>query len=152
MKTKLVRSQADRMVAGVCGGLAQYLGIEAVWVRLFFVLVAFANGFGLLVYLLMWIVIPEAGRESATPGETIHANAEEIAGKAQELASGMGKAVSNVPNRQAGIILGAALIILGGVFLLDNLHILAWLNFHQLWPLILIAGGVALLVSRARGE
>jgi len=56
------------------------------------------------------------------------------------------------PNRKAGIVVGAALIILGAVFLLDTLHIFAWLDFHQLWPLILIFGGLALLVSRVRGE
>jgi phage shock protein C len=152
MKTRLVRSRTDRMVSGVCGGLAAYLGIEAVWVRLFFVLMALANGFGLLVYLILWIIVPEAGQEDATPGQTIESNVEEMAGKARELAQGMGDAVRGGPNRQAGIIVGAALIVLGVIFLLDTLHIFAWLSFHQLWPLLLIAGGLALLVSRLRGE
>jgi phage shock protein PspC (stress-responsive transcriptional regulator) len=140
------------MVSGVCGGLAAYLGIEAVWVRLFFVLITLANGFGLLVYLILWIIMPEAGREDATTSQTIESNIEEVAGRAEEFARSVGSAVRGGPNRQAGVIVGAGLIVLGVVFLLDTLHIFAWLSFHQLWPLILIIGGLALLVSRVRGE
>jgi phage shock protein PspC (stress-responsive transcriptional regulator) len=140
------------MVAGVSGGLATYLGIEAVWVRLFFVLITLANGFGLLVYLILWVIMPEAGREDATTSQTIESNIEEVAGRAEEFAKSVGSAVHGGPNRQAGIIVGAGLIVLGAVFLLDTLHIFAWLNFSQLWPLILIVGGLALLVSRVRGE
>jgi phage shock protein C len=152
MKTKLVRSRTDRMVSGVCGGLAAYLGIEAIWVRLFFVLVSMANGLGLLIYLILWIIMPEVGREDATPGQTIESNVQEVANKAQEFAQDVGQAVQAGPNRQAGIVVGAALIVLGVVFLLDTFHILAWFRFDQLWPLILIVGGLALLVSRVRGE
>jgi len=85
MKGKLARSSTDRMVSGVCGGLAAYLGIEAVWVRLFFVLTVMANGFGLLVYLILWIIMPEAGREDATTSQTIESNIEEVAGKPKSL-------------------------------------------------------------------
>jgi phage shock protein PspC (stress-responsive transcriptional regulator) len=152
MKTKLTRSRTDRMVAGICGGLAAYLSIEAVWVRLFFVLITLANGFGVLVYLILWIIMPEAGREDATPSQTIESNIEEVAGKAEEFAKSVGSAVRTGPNRQAGIIVGAGLIVLGMIFLLDTLHIFTWLSFDRLWPLILIIGGLALLVSRMRGE
>lgn len=152
MKGKLARSRTDRTVAGVCSGLGAYLGIETVWVRLFFVLTAFADGFGVLVYLVLWIIMPEAGREDVPAHQTIEANAQEMAGKAQEIAQNIGEAVRGAPNRQAGIIIGAALIVLGAIFLLDNLNILTWLSFHQLWPLVLIFGGVALLVNRLRGE
>jgi phage shock protein PspC (stress-responsive transcriptional regulator) len=151
MKTKLVRSSTDRMVSGVCGGLAAYLGIEAVWVRLFFVLISLANGVGLLVYLILWIIMPEVGREGATPSQTIESNVQEVTNTAQQFAQNIGQAVQSGPNRQAGIIVGAALIVLGVVFLLDTFHILAWFRFDQLWPLILILGGLALLVNRVRG-
>jgi len=141
------------MVAGVCGGLAAYLGIEAVWIRLFFVLITIVpNGFGLLVYLILWIIMPQAGQEELTPSQTAHANVEEMAGKAHELAQNVGQAVRGVPNRQAGILIGAALIIFGMMFLLSNLHLFWWFRFDQWWPLLLIAGGLVLLVNRVRGE
>jgi phage shock protein C len=55
---KLCRSRKDRMLAGVCGGLAEYFGIDPTWVRLLFVLFLFAGGAAFLVYLIMWIIIP----------------------------------------------------------------------------------------------
>jgi signal transduction histidine kinase len=59
------RSRADRIVAGVAGGLAARLGVDAVVVRLSFVVLSAAGGFGLVVYLLAWMALPEG--ESAPP-------------------------------------------------------------------------------------
>lgn len=56
---KLVRSQDDRMLFGVCGGLAEYLNIDPVLVRLFFVLLALSTGWGFIVYILLAILMPE---------------------------------------------------------------------------------------------
>ncbi|MBN1231048.1 MAG: PspC domain-containing protein [Anaerolineales bacterium] len=56
---KLYRSREDRMIGGVCGGLGDFLGIDATIVRLLFLLVFFAGGSGLLVYIIMLIVVPE---------------------------------------------------------------------------------------------
>lgn len=59
MTTRLMRSRSDRMFAGVCGGMAEYFGIDAVIVRLVFV-VAVLSGISPLVYLILWIVMPQA--------------------------------------------------------------------------------------------
>lgn len=59
--SKLKRSSSDKVVAGVCGGLADWLGWDVTVVRLVYVLISiFSAGFpGLLVYFILWIVIPE---------------------------------------------------------------------------------------------
>lgn len=57
---RLYRSTTDRMVAGVCAGLAAYFKIDPTLVRLLFVLFALAGGPGLLAYIVMWLVVPEA--------------------------------------------------------------------------------------------
>lgn len=57
---RLFRSRQDRMLVGVCGGLARYLGVDATLVRvLLLVLTVFGVGAGALAYLIAWIVIPE---------------------------------------------------------------------------------------------
>jgi phage shock protein C len=56
---KLVRSQENRMLFGVCGGVAEYLNIDPVLVRLFFVLLALSTGWGFIVYILLAILMPE---------------------------------------------------------------------------------------------
>lgn len=56
---KLYRSRSDQMIAGVCGGLGQYLNIDPTLIRLIFVLlVLFGVGSGLLIYLALMIVVP----------------------------------------------------------------------------------------------
>ena len=54
---KLVRS-ANKKIAGVCGGLAEYFGMDASIVRIVWLLCVLFGGFGLLAYLIMWIVMP----------------------------------------------------------------------------------------------
>jgi phage shock protein PspC (stress-responsive transcriptional regulator) len=57
--TKLLRRQ-NGMIAGVCGGLAEFTGISAFWFRLLFLILLLPGGLpGLLPYLLLWIIIPE---------------------------------------------------------------------------------------------
>lgn len=58
MEKKLFRSRNDRMIAGVCGGIGQYFGIDPTLVRLLAVLLAF-TGSGLLAYLVCAIIVPE---------------------------------------------------------------------------------------------
>lgn len=55
---KLYRSNTDKKLAGVCGGLGEYFQIDPVIIRLIFVLIAFGGGAGLLIYLIMALVIP----------------------------------------------------------------------------------------------
>lgn len=58
-KKKLYLSRTDEQFAGVCGGIAEYLGIDSTIVRLLFVAFALAGGPGFVVYLVLWFVLPE---------------------------------------------------------------------------------------------
>jgi phage shock protein C len=105
-----------------------------------------------LLYIILWIIMPEAGREDLPADQRIQANAEDMAGRAQEFAQNVGQTVRTMPNRQSGILIGVALITFGVMFLLNNLNLFWWFRFDQWWPLLLIVGGLALLVSRVRRE
>jgi len=60
----------DRILGGVCSGLAEGFHIEALWVRLAFVILTFLNGVGILLYVVLWVLMPEqAGYRP--PGKTI---------------------------------------------------------------------------------
>ena len=56
---RLYRSRTDRKLAGVCGGLAQYFNTDVTLLRVLFVVLALLGGPGLVIYLLMWILVPE---------------------------------------------------------------------------------------------
>ena len=58
MSRKLVRSQKNRMIAGVCGGLADHFQVDPVLVRLAFAVFTLAGGAGPLAYLVLWIIMP----------------------------------------------------------------------------------------------
>jgi phage shock protein PspC (stress-responsive transcriptional regulator) len=61
---------SDRILGGVCSGLAEGFHVEVLWVRLAFVVLAFINGVGLLLYLVMWVLMPErAGYQP--PGQNV---------------------------------------------------------------------------------
>lgn len=55
---RLRRSRRERMIAGVCGGLANYFNIDPTWMRLIFIIFLFLGGSAILVYLIMWLVVP----------------------------------------------------------------------------------------------
>jgi len=122
---RLYRSQQDRLIAGVCGGLGQYFAIDPVIVRLAFVLLL-AAGVGFLAYLVLWIVIPE--RPS---------------GEVETFAS------PRFTGRDGREVFAWLLIFVGLVAFLGNLQLLRWLDWSLLWPFILIAIGVALLARHS---
>jgi phage shock protein C len=62
---KLHRSDEDRMLAGVCGGLATYFNIDPTLIRVIFIVLAVFGGSGIILYLLLWIFIPAAPEELA---------------------------------------------------------------------------------------
>lgn len=55
---KLYLSNDDKKIAGVCGGLGEYFGVDPIFFRLGFVLTIFCGGMGLIIYLLMWVLVP----------------------------------------------------------------------------------------------
>lgn len=151
---RLTRSTKNRMIGGVCGGIGQYLGIDPVWVRLVFVLVALGRGFGLGLYLILWIILPREDMETAAATEaTIREGADEIAVRARHAGSEVRGLWQENP-RQVGLVVGGALIILGGLSLLEALQIswLWWLKWDTLWPVLLIVGGLVLIFRHVKGD
>jgi phage shock protein C len=118
----LRRSQTDRVIAGVCGGLGRYLGIDPVMLRIAFVLLVVTGGVGILLYLIAWIAIPEQ-----TEGEDLGPRPE--------------------PRGDLWWFVGVGLIALGGVLLIDRL--VPWFD-RVVAPIVLVAVGVAVLYRGTR--
>ncbi len=57
---RIYRDPDNRVLGGVCGGLGAYMGIDGLIIRIVFVIIFFLFGVGLLIYLILWIIIPEA--------------------------------------------------------------------------------------------
>ena len=113
-----------------CAGIGAYLNIDPVFVRLAFVFFTLAGGAGILIYLLLLIIMP-----LDSSGTTIDQNLRD-------------------PEQQkrTTMLVGGSLVLVGLWYLLGQIPALAWLNFSNLWPLLLIAAGAAMLVGYMRNQ
>ncbi|MCE1202603.1 MAG: PspC domain-containing protein [Bacteroidia bacterium] len=142
------RSRVNRIIGGVCGGLSERLNFDVSIIRLIFVLLALFGGGGLLIYIVLWIVVPERTWEFHGQGTQ----------PGQDTGSYQGANPYNQENQPAfesgnspgrlNVILGAGLIVAGILFLMANF--VTWLNIRDLWPAVLIVAGLALLFSQAK--
>jgi len=62
MAKKLYLSNTDKKIAGVCGGLAEYFGIDATIIRIIWFVLVFGYGTGLLLYLAFWLIVPRENK------------------------------------------------------------------------------------------
>lgn len=76
---RLYRSKKERMVAGICGGLGEYFHIDPTIMRLIFIVLWFLTGFipMLVIYIIMWLLIPQAPDETASAVEVVDTTAKE---------------------------------------------------------------------------
>jgi phage shock protein C len=152
MTNRLYRSRSDRLIGGVCGGLGTYFGLDPVIVRLLFVALAIWGGFGVLGYLILWIVIPPEERRGAATQDVIHDNVSEIEQQAHEFAQdarGMfsgGAGSSNVPKERT-LWAAVILIVVGAVFLVGNVFGIPLDRI--LFPVMIIGLGAYLLFQAA---
>ena len=121
-RPRLERSRSDRVVGGVAGGLAQHLGLDPGMVRVAFSGLAFLAGFGIVVYLLLWILAP------------------------LELAAEPMRPRSRPRRPHVVAVLGAGLLVGGVIVLLWSIGL--WFGTDLAWPLVLAAIGFAILWAR----
>jgi phage shock protein C len=155
---RLTRDAAHKVIAGVAAGFGRYLDVDPVLVRLAFVLLAFMNGLGVLIYLAAWVLMPKAEPELATDGlaaegptpagaavvNHVRAAGAEVASRARSVAA---------DPAGARLAIGGALVVLGSLLLLDELGLLRWPHWARLevlWPTLLIALGVGLILRSRR--
>jgi phage shock protein C len=141
---RLVRIRQGSTLGGVCTGLGAYLRADPTLVRLFFILLTFADGIGVVLYLLLWLFLPaEDSLADMELSERIHGSAEELADSARRLSEDFRS--GGIVNSQTATAIGMGLVIIGIIMLARNLAWLSWLNARVLFPaLMVVAGGVLL--------
>ena len=152
MNGELSRSRYQAVIGGVCAGLGLYLAVDPAFVRIFFLLLVLGNGIGVLLYFLLWIIMPLDG-QLLSLGENVQTGSHEIAQHAIAMGEDLHDLVRR-PVRGLGFVIIVAVIIFCVIYLLGNLpHEWArWFRFDLIWPLLLIFGGMLLLLRRSKGE
>jgi phage shock protein C len=159
-----LRRGSDRILGGVCSGLAAYFGVDALLVRIIFVLLALIPpgiGIGVILYLVLWFLMdpPEGTPTSATRtiGDRLRAMGDELR---EDFRTGFrvqptGAATPPAPSgtqavhgRPRGLWFGVILIVLGAYLLIDNLGWLRFVRWDIVGPVVLIAVGLLVLARR----
>jgi phage shock protein PspC (stress-responsive transcriptional regulator) len=142
-KRKLLRSSDDYIVAGVCGGLAEYFQIDSSLVRIIFILLILGCGSGFFVYIILWLIVPKSEGKEPDRKEKI----KEFAGDVEKTAKSMAKEINlntKIKKAKRINILGVILILVGIIALWDQLF--PWfINWDLVWPGVLILLGVLLI-------
>jgi phage shock protein PspC (stress-responsive transcriptional regulator) len=119
---RLERSRSDRMLAGVCGGLARYFDIHPAFYRVGFVVLTLIGGAGIIIYVAAVLVIPDEGEEDSIASAALRERGD-----------------------RPWPLIGLALIAVAGLVLLSRVSL--WPRGDAAWILLLIAGGIVLLLS-----
>lgn len=136
---KLYRSSTDKVIFGVCGGLADYLEVDSLVIRIIFLLLVLAGGSGIFVYLILALVMPkETGKEKIDLSEELRSPAETLAQNIKERR--LIVCIRNI----AGII-----IVLIGLSLLFKeifkVELFGWLEWKTIIALVLVLFGVNII-------
>jgi phage shock protein C len=172
---RLYRSRSDRILGGVCGGIAAHLEIDISLIRILWILLALAGGPGLIAYIICWIIIPEApsyqrfqkGKADNQPPEPEEVVQEELhADVNAEVEKKVADDFRDGGRRTIGVILILVGIFFffrqaGSWFIIMLNRLLPGVNWSHMfnltrtmfWPSLLIAFGVILLLgSRGRNR
>lgn len=158
MIRRLERSTTNRAVSGVCGGLAEYLQVDAGIVRAFFVIATLITaGVFVLVYFALLILMPLPGQRAPIddiwPGArtTSPVTPADPSAPADETAT---RPAPPPPDPEAAerrrATIGYVLVALGVIFLLSNAGAFRFVEWRVIWPLAIIAFGVFLVMQRGR--
>ncbi len=152
---KLYRTRTPRVFAGVCGGLGEYFDIDPVLIRILFVALAFLGGGGVLIYIILWIVLPEKRMDFGKPGNAFYSQTnpnEEPANPQMQETSVDSKPdweaaePQNKTSKNKGSLIGGMILItIGGIFLVQRF--IPQVSFRTFWPLLLVVIGVILLLN-----
>jgi phage shock protein C len=160
MEKKLQRDENNKMIAGVCAGLAEYFNIDITIIRAVFLLALLLHGTGVGLYIVLWIVMPKklygfrnynnAGPVDYTVPPQSNAGPIDysVPNAFGNYTAGEPFAMPPKQKSNAGVIIGVALVVFGSFFLLDNFDLLPDWEFERLWPVVFIISGFVLVFSR----
>lgn len=146
MHKKLTRSRTNNILGGVCGGLGEYFDTDPILFRIIFLILLFVFGSGILLYLILWIIIPQKQLFFDDPIGSSKPNAEQFNSESSNTEQSKTEQFNLEKKSSDGsLIAGVILILLGVIFLLR--YFVSWIYFSKLWPILLIVFGI-FMISR----
>ena len=131
----------NRVIGGVCSGLAEFFGLDVALVRIAFVIAFMFASFGFWLYIILWIVLPD-GQHT-----TFNSQQSTVNGQQSESVS-ESESVSKSESKVKSVLAGSFVILIGLLFLINNFIPINWV--WKLWPLILVAIGVVMIITSSK--
>ena len=145
----LYRSRKNRVIAGVCAGLADYFNIDISLMRVLFFVALLCGSFGFWMYVILWIVVPE--ENIIGPGTNDQYRCQNSNGETIDITPNeSGEPTNEKKTVNGAMIASLILIFIGLVALIDNFTSLAWV--WKLWPVPLIMIGVVILMNSLKND
>lgn len=155
MEKRLYRDETNKILAGVSSGLAEYFEMDVTWVRIIFVFAAVFGFSGVIIYIILWIVIPPkpfnpTGFSSYSTDYKVYEDKTSPYVGAGDQADTprppyLDKKQNSSNTRMIG---GLILVFFGAYFLLEEFDVFPyWFNLHKMWPVIFIVLGI-LIISK----
>jgi phage shock protein PspC (stress-responsive transcriptional regulator) len=143
-KKELMRDMSRKLLGGVASGIATYFDLDPNVVRFIFIILTIFGGSGILLYLILWIILPASNEKNGDGKETLKNNVREIKDTVQEIAQEMkpSESTSKHETKKSQYYIGLALAGVGGVLLLNNLGIIDVSMIKRFWPVLLILLGM----------
>lgn len=145
-KGKLRRNPINKVIGGVCSGLADYFNMDVTIMRLLFVIAFIFASFGFWFYIILWIVLP-IGQRTIDNGQQSTVDSQSQRTESQEADEVTGNGQSR-QLKMKSIITGTVVILIGLLFLVNNFIPITWV--WKLWPLILVVIGVVMIVTSSK--
>ena len=143
---KLRRNPMNRVIGGVCSGLADFFGVDVALMRIAFVIAFLFASFGFWLYVILWIVLPENGQQTTDNGQQSFGQSQSQSQSQSPQSESV--SVSKSESKVKSIFAGAFIILIGLLFLVNNFIPINWV--WKLWPLILVAIGIVMIVTASK--
>lgn len=155
---KLHRSQTDKIIAGIAGGIGEYFEVDPTIVRLIFVLITLFGGSGVLLYLILWVLVPKNPEGKMVIDKD---RVKEVAGEIKDKAESFGRSVKEElakdssekegKSSKSGALFGWILVFAGILFLVNIFYPISFRYYaFRYWPVGLIVLGFILIFRSGR--
>lgn len=127
---KIYRSRTDRIVFGVCGGIAAYYSIESLWVRVVFIFLGITGAIGLLLYLALALLMPVDPRGQNSAARESH---------------GVASTSADATSRDRRNMLGLVIVTVGVIAFFNTIFPGFWIGWKIVWPIVIILIGFSFI-------
>lgn len=140
---RIYRVQQNKVIAGIATGIGDYFSLDPTIIRLLFVFMAFFGGTGIIIYIILWIIMPNESELKDSGKAAIYSNVQEM----KQVAIQTADSFTRNTKRDSKSMWAIILVVVGFLVLVDNFGFFS-IDIEKLWPIVFIILGIFILKKR----